>query len=107
MQMQIDLGVLLAEQLDYRRQNIPGLGMSRGDIQSPLTIIPVFFGQSLDIADLLENGIGMGNDFAPDRSDLGQMFTAAGKELDTQLILQQLDLFAYPRLRGMQILGGG
>ena len=44
-------------------------------------------------------------DGLPRGRDVGEVLAAAGEDLDSELIFQQPDLFADPRLAGVQALG--
>ncbi len=107
MHVQRHLRVLLDEVADHLRQGIARLGVGGGDRQGALLLVGELLGDLLDALDLaqdLPRGI---DDSLAGRRDPRQVLAAAGEYLHPQLVLEQADLLADPRLRGVQALRGG
>ena len=94
MHVQRHIRVVLDEFLNDWRQRITCLGVGGCQCQRALALVAELLGNLLDAVDLAQNLAGSGNDALSGRCDAGQVLATAGKDLDTQLILQQPDLLA-------------
>ena len=90
--MQGNVRVTLNKAFNHRRQCITCLGMGCGDTQGSLLRIRVLTGDSLDGINFRQHFTGDTDNGFPGRCHMGQMFTAAGKNLHSQLIFQHPDL---------------
>ena len=102
MHMQGNIRIAADKLLNDGRQDIPGLSMGGGDGQCPAIRIREFPGESPHFFDFVQHLACLHNDYPAGRGNLGEVFTAAMKDLDTQFVLQHAYLFADPRLRGVK-----
>ncbi|MNZ48633.1 hypothetical protein D3C78_663810 [compost metagenome] len=104
MHVQGHFRVLLDEVADHRRQGITRLGVGGGDGQRALLLVGELLGNLLDAFDLAQDFAGGIDDALTGRGNAGQVLAAAGKDFNTQLILEQADLLADTWLGGIQAL---
>ncbi|MNG99284.1 hypothetical protein D3C79_584490 [compost metagenome] len=104
MHVQGHFRVLLDEAADHRRQGITRLGVGGGDGQRALLLVGELLGNLLDAFDLAQDFAGGIDDALTGRGDAGQVLAAAGKDFNTQFILEQADLLADTWLGGIQAL---
>src|SRR5262249_38479666 len=107
MQVEPHLRVAAAEFADDVRQYITRLGVSGADRQAPLALIAQLGRKAADRASLLQDSQCPVDLLLPGRGDTGEIAPFAHEYLETELVLQQLDLLTDARLRGMQLLRRG
>ena len=98
MHMQSYIRVLLDEVADNRRQGIARLSVRGGNRQRAFFLVGKLLSDLLDALDLAQDFTGGGDDALTRRCDAGQVFATARKYFNAQLVFQQTDLFADPRL---------
>ncbi len=104
-QVQAHLRVLLAELLDDLRQHVARLCVRGRDRQRATLLVLEIVGKALDVLHLAQDPDRAVDDLLPGGSDARQVAAVADEDLETELVLEQLDLLADARLRRVQLLG--
>ena len=107
MQVQADVGVLVAELLDHLGQHVAGLRVRGRDRERAARLVLELLGQVLDVADLAQDADRAVDHLLPGRRDPREVAPVAHEDLEAELVLEQLDLLADARLRGVQLLRRG
>ena len=94
MQMQLDLGVLLAELANDGRQDIARLRMRRADRERAAPVPLLFLGEPLDALDLFQNLQGPIDDAFSRWRDLRQSAALAQEDRESELVFELLQLLA-------------
>jgi hypothetical protein len=106
-QMQPHLGILRAKFANHRRQHVTRLGVRGRDGQRAPIGFAQLRGGAADILHLAQDAAGTRNDLLSRRRGAGERPALALEQLESELLLQQLELPAHPRLRGVQLPRGG
>ena len=105
-QMQPHFRVLGAELLDDRREHVARLGVRRADGERAAVLVLQVVRDALDVLHLAQDLHRPVDDLLAGGRDFRQRAAAADKDAEAELILEQLQLLADSRLRGMQLFGG-
>ncbi len=106
-QVQLDLGVLLAEALDDRRQHVTRLRVRRRDGHRAAFLVLEIGREAPDVLCLLEDADRALDDLLAGLRDAREIAAFALEDLEAELVLEQLDLLADTGLRGVQRPRGG
>ena len=96
--MQGHIGITFDECADRFGQRVTRLGVGGCDRQGAFFLVGVLLGNLLDTFNLAQHLTSRLEYRLSRRSHVREMLTTAGKNLYSQLILQQTYLFAYTRL---------
>ncbi len=107
MQVEAHLRVAGAEFPDHIRQHVARLRMGGADRQAPLALIAQLRRQVPDALGLLQDLERPIDHLLPRRGDAREIASLAHEDLKPQLVLEELDLLAHARLRGVQLLRCG
>ena len=107
MQVQADIGVLVSELLDHLGQHVTGLRVGGSDRERAARFVLELLGQVLDVADLAQDAGRAVDHLLPGRRDPCEIAPVAHEDLEAELVLEQLDLLADARLRGVELLRRG
>jgi hypothetical protein len=106
-QVQADIGVLVSELLDHLGQHVTGLRVGGSDRERAARFVLELLGQVLDVADLAQDAGRAVDHLLPGRRDPCEIAPVAHEDLEPELVLEQLDLLADARLRGVELLRRG
>src|SRR5258708_32896088 len=81
--------------------------MGRADRQAPLALIAELCRERANTLRLFEDPERPLDHLLPGGRDAGEIASLADEDLEAELVLEQLDLLAHPRLRGMELVRGG
>ena len=106
MQQQAHPRILFREALEYWRQDVAGLGVRGRDGERTHVLGFEFGADALQIVELLQRAAGRGHDDFSACGQRGEPLALADEDWHAELVLELPDLFADPRLRGEQRIGG-
>ncbi len=98
-QVELHLGITLAELLDHRRQHIARLRVRGADRQRTRAVVLVVGGDALDVLHFAQHAQRALDHALARRGDLRQRAAVAHEDLEPELILELPQLLADRRLR--------
>ena len=103
MQMQAHLRVLQPKRANHLRQHVTRLRVRGGDGQRAAVRLAQLRGSAADVVHLAQDAAGARDDLLAGGGGAGQRATLALEELESELLLEQLELPADAGLRGVQL----
>ena len=107
MEVQAHLRIALAELADHVRQHVARLGVGGADREASLPLVAQLRREVADALGLLQDLQRPLDHLLPGGGDAGEIAPLAHEDLKAQLVLQELDLLAHPRLRGVEFVRRG
>src|SRR5690242_18120059 len=103
-EVETHLGVAAAELADHIRQHIARLRVGGADRQAPLALIAQLGRETADRTRLLQYAYRALDDLLSGGSNAREIAPFTHEDLESELVLEQLDLLAHARLRGVQFV---